>query len=182
VMGPTGAGKSTFINALLQDNSMKVGNKLKSCTSDLAPTSIRFPGFPSLEPFELVIVDTPGFDDTFETDEEILRRIAEYLKDAHMDEKLLGGVIYLHDVSIDRFTGTARRNLEMFEHLCGEDALCKVFLGTTKWSVLVKPEIASSHEEELVHEYWSPLITKGSNVRRFEDTYESAKGFIDAIL
>ncbi|KDR82105.1 hypothetical protein GALMADRAFT_207430 [Galerina marginata CBS 339.88] len=178
VMGPTGAGKSTFINALLQDNSMKVGHKLRSCTKDLSVARINsFPGLPSS--FHLLIVDTPGFDDTFETDEEVLRCIAEWLKKAGMS---VGGVIYLHDVSIDRFTGTAQRNLEMLEHMCGEAALPKVILGTTKWAVLSKPEIASAHEAELQEQHWLPLTEKGSTVQRFEDTHESAKTFLDTIL
>jgi predicted GTPase len=54
---------------------MEVGHKLRSCTTKVEQT----------EPFlvsgrEVVLLDTPGFDDTSKDDGEILEEIAEYLK------------------------------------------------------------------------------------------------------
>lgn len=117
VMGPTGAGKSTFINAVLgQEGRMPVGHKLSSCTAqlDYAVVDPKFIHYPkSLEGCRVVMVDTPGFDDTYEGDAEILKRIAEWLEKSYHDHAVvLAGVIYLHDISHDRFSGTARRNLE----------------------------------------------------------------------
>ena len=56
---------------------MCVGHDLSSCTSALQYAVIDNP--PPLKDHRVIIVDTPGFDDTYEDDVEILRRIAVWL-------------------------------------------------------------------------------------------------------
>jgi hypothetical protein len=85
----------------------------------------------------------------------------------------IGGVLYLHDVSLKRFTGTARRNLQMFRRLCGEDALKKVVFVTTSWQ-MDAPEDCERREEQLKSSHWKPMIDKGAYVRRFLGTRDSA--------
>jgi len=58
---------------------VKVGHDLKSCTAELQPVVIASSQHPELGGQRLVIVDTPGFDDTYVPDSEILRRIALWL-------------------------------------------------------------------------------------------------------
>ncbi|KAF8147716.1 P-loop containing nucleoside triphosphate hydrolase protein [Crassisporium funariophilum] len=183
VMGPTGAGKSTFINSLLGKERMRVGHYLTSCTAhlefDIIPCDSR--RFPDLAGYRVIIVDTPGFDDTYEGDAEILRRIADWLKNSYRQEMVLGGVIYLHDISQDRFSGTARRNLEMFNHLCGDAALSKVVLGTTKWG-RVPREAAVNRERELRCTHWKFMIDKGSNMLPFTGDRQTAQAFVDLVV
>ncbi|KAF8884207.1 P-loop containing nucleoside triphosphate hydrolase protein [Gymnopilus junonius] len=185
-MGPTGAGKSTFINSLIGQQRMTVGTTLKSQTSDLADALLdmrRYPGTFGGK-YQIVVVDTPGFDDTAKSDVLILKKIAEWLEKSYMkDGAILGGVIYLHDVSLDRFTGTAQRNLDMFQALCGQGALSKVILGTTKWG-RISDRRAQAHEDELKRDHWKTLIAEGAKVRSFKhrnDT-ESAWRFIDIVV
>ncbi|KDR82148.1 hypothetical protein GALMADRAFT_41904, partial [Galerina marginata CBS 339.88] len=187
VIGPTGAGKSTFINAILGEQAkqrMKVGHGLTSCTKGIQAAHIDLSGRDAGNP--LVIVDTPGFDDANGNDSEILRRIAVWLKECYRQHKndqqnvVLGGVIYLNDISNDRFSGTARKNLAMFRGLCKEALPNKTVLGTTKWGRDL--DIAAAHEKELKKVHWKALIEKGSIVRRFMDDSDSAMGFIEIIL
>ncbi|KAF8064983.1 P-loop containing nucleoside triphosphate hydrolase protein [Lyophyllum atratum] len=181
VMGEIGAGKSTFINSLLGNARMEVGHRLTSCTSRLqfsVVESVESP-HPALKGYRVIIVDTPGFSDTYEGDAEILRRIVAWLKES---KAVLGGVIYLHDISCTRASlGTARRNLEMFKHLCGEAALSKVVLGTTKWARVPQSD-GEGREDELEAIHWKPMLDKGSKMCRFKDTRESAMEFINTIL
>ncbi|KDR82135.1 hypothetical protein GALMADRAFT_135498 [Galerina marginata CBS 339.88] len=181
VMGATGAGKSTFINTLLGYERMTVGHDLTSCTSKLQEVALDFPSGSHLEGYRLVVVDTPGFDDTYEGDAAILRRVAEWLEKSYRGKDVLGGVIYLHDISHDRFTGVARRNLEMFRAMCGSAAINKVVLGTTCWT-RTSPEIGLRHEEEIERLHWSPLLKQGARMRQFQGTPESALGFIEDIV
>jgi hypothetical protein len=59
---------------------MKVGNHTTSCTTDPCPAYvIPIPHFPELKGYRLVLLDTPGFDDTFVDDVVVLERIASWL-------------------------------------------------------------------------------------------------------
>jgi len=82
VMGQMGSGRSTFVKSLLSgtglEKQVKIGEggDLELCTNDIQPfptpilTSARS---------RLVIVDTPGLDDTNEDDSVITSRIVDWL-------------------------------------------------------------------------------------------------------
>jgi predicted GTPase len=72
-MGATGSGKTTLIN-LASGSNLRVGRGLKSCTSTVQ-TSMPF----EFDDRRVVLIDTPGFDDTNKSDTDILRMIAHYL-------------------------------------------------------------------------------------------------------
>jgi hypothetical protein len=58
---------------------MKVTHKLESCTQVLQAAVIMPAGSDSTDDGRLIIVDTPGFDDTSLSDVEILDRISSWL-------------------------------------------------------------------------------------------------------
>jgi hypothetical protein len=62
-----------FINTVTGQDGCTVGHDLTSFTSDIKPVVITAKDGP------LVIVDTPGFDDTYKSDTEILALIAEWI-------------------------------------------------------------------------------------------------------
>src|SRR5207249_2436104 len=96
----------------------------------------------------LILIDTPGFDDTYKSDTEVLREIAGYLSVAYSNKVKLTGIIYLHRITDPRIQGSAMRNLRMFKKLCGSDSLGKVVLATTWWGK-VDAEIGANREKEL---------------------------------
>ena len=68
-----------FINSYLGQEKAIVGHGLQSCTATLQPFVINLSSDESGNSSRLVLVDTPGSDDTNEPDSEILRRIAVWL-------------------------------------------------------------------------------------------------------
>ncbi|THU87666.1 hypothetical protein K435DRAFT_336773 [Dendrothele bispora CBS 962.96] len=168
-----GAGKSTFINCLFGDglDHVEVGHSLTSCTINVTPFILPSDNRNSKnlnsEPPRVIMLDTPGFDDTTESDEEILRRIAGWLKTSYRKKMVLAGIIYLHDISQDRFTGTARRNLNLFNQLYGEASLEKVVLVSTKWEGFHDIQAPAARERELKDKHWNFMIEKRSQVARF---------------
>jgi hypothetical protein len=100
-MGPTGSGKSTvrflavfwvvveshelimrpsdlgtvtqFIN-LVSGSDLEIGYGLRSCTDAVNPA-----GAFNLDGRRVVLIDTPGFDDTTRSDTDVLKMIAAYL-------------------------------------------------------------------------------------------------------
>ena len=71
-----------FINAATGQDEMQVGHDLNSCTAQLKHIVLPltcFASFPALRHRRVILLDTPGFDDTFIDDVEIMRRIAVWL-------------------------------------------------------------------------------------------------------
>ena len=59
---------------------MTVGHDIDSCTKDIFRVVVDpIPGFPGLKGCRLILLDTPGFDDTLVDDVMILKRIAAWL-------------------------------------------------------------------------------------------------------
>ncbi|KAI5988362.1 P-loop containing nucleoside triphosphate hydrolase protein [Pisolithus albus] len=175
-MGPTGAGKSTFIDRAVGRPDANAGHDLTSCTKEVR--AVRYPHTDGSR--NIVLVDTPGFDDTFMTDVQVLQRIADWLNSTYKKNVKLSGILYLHRISDNRVAGTPLRNYKMFKELCGKDNFKNVILVTTMWDI-VTAEVGSAREQELHAEFWKAMIALGSTTHRFEGTSESAWRIINSI-
>ena len=69
---------SQFVNNVTGnvESGAVIGHSLKSQTQAVQPVRCALP-----DGREIVLVDTPGFDDTYLSDTQILRRIATWLKE-----------------------------------------------------------------------------------------------------
>ncbi|KAL4255627.1 hypothetical protein AB1N83_011959 [Pleurotus pulmonarius] len=102
VIGPTGAGKSTFINYANRNASKQdIGHSLESFTSKVQPIKIK------MGTDQIVLVDTPGFDDTNMSDTRVLNMVAEWLRETYNNQMKLAGIIYMHRISDNRMTETS---------------------------------------------------------------------------
>ena len=70
-----------MINQLAGEDVVAVGHSLNSCTTEIKPVIIQHP---TEENRRIIIVDTPGFDDTYFDDVEILKRIADWLAQSYV--------------------------------------------------------------------------------------------------
>ncbi|KAF8891141.1 P-loop containing nucleoside triphosphate hydrolase protein [Gymnopilus junonius] len=182
IMGGTGAGKSTFVNTLLGEDRVKVGYGLRSCTNEIERVDVpSFTRRPQGRGCRLALIDTPGFDATDKDDLQILYRIAACVKDIYINKEVLGGIIYLHDISDDRLSAAAHTHLSLLKNFCGVTALKNVVLGTTKWSKVTEGR-GLEREKELKERYWGPLIAMGSTVEKFDGKRESASRIVENIL
>jgi len=122
-----------------------------------------------------ILIDTPGFEDTYRTNDEILEELLTYLSIQYSSGTQLSGVVYLHPISSLRIGGTARENLQMFRKLCGDGALKNVILATTFWDCIGR-EKGRNNENELTtnDEFWGTLVKKGSIVCRLKQNDPSS--------
>jgi hypothetical protein len=78
-MGPS----LQYINYVLNKDRLQVDHSVNSSTTDICPVVIdpipAIPGFPQHAGRRLILVDIPGFADTFVDDVENLKRIAKWL-------------------------------------------------------------------------------------------------------
>ena len=74
LLGPTGAGKSSFINCITKKNECKVGDTTDSCTRDYQQVNIPHNGY------VYYFVDTPGLDDGKGNDEQNIQEIDKVKK------------------------------------------------------------------------------------------------------
>ncbi|KAF8805169.1 P-loop containing nucleoside triphosphate hydrolase protein [Phlegmacium glaucopus] len=177
VMGPTGSGKSTFIN-IITDFEIGVGHTLKSCTNEVNNVRI---SMPELAYGDLVFVDTPGFGNTNKSDTDILKMVVDWLKSTYAKNNLLSGLLYFHRITDNRMVGTPLKNLRMFEELCGKNSFKNVILATTMWDD-IDDATGAAREEELKSKYWRAMLDRNSTTGRFLQTRESAFTLIDPLI
>jgi hypothetical protein len=200
-MGVTGSGKSSFVS-LFANGDVEIGHSLESCkyppvttlplaqygTPHISPTGNL--GTNKIEawrcpigPIRLVLIDTPGFDDTYKSDTEVLREIAGYLGLAYANQVKLAGIIYLHRITDPRIQGSAMRNLRMFKKLCGNDSLGSVVLATTWWD-RVDPNIGVKREKELIdtEEFWGGMVKNGSKVFRHLGNLQTGMEIVNYLI
>jgi len=178
IMGPTGSGKSNFIDKLT--GKKWSGDALRSVTQNVRAIRIKvaIPG--SNE--EIVLVDTPGFDDTHRSDLEILEMIADWLKDTYGRGVRLAGILYLHRISDRRITGTVNRNLRMLGKLSGVDPAKKLIFVTTMWDDKKVADRADANERELRNDFFKPMLDLGADMDRFKNTTNSAWKIVCQLL
>ncbi|KAH7908667.1 P-loop containing nucleoside triphosphate hydrolase protein [Hygrophoropsis aurantiaca] len=178
ILGATGVGKSTFINAVAGKKVAVVGHDLQSCTTRLCHVAVPCPSDRSRR---IIFVDTPGFDDTYIDDLEILRRIAVWLAYSYSKDARVAGIIHLHEISQNRMYGSTRKNFTIINKLCGTEACQNVMLVTTKWQD-VSETLGRKHEEQLRSTFWKDMIGQGSRMARFQNDTHSAWEIIKDIL
>ncbi|KAF8153679.1 P-loop containing nucleoside triphosphate hydrolase protein, partial [Mycena galopus ATCC 62051] len=184
IMGPTGTGKSSFIQRLTGDKSIGIGHSVESATSEIGHYN-----YFSEDGRSVTFVDSPGFDDSRPgvTDTDILRKIAAFLQLEFSQDKKLSGIIYLHRITDTRMGGVTDRNLRMFRKLCGDDALKNVAIVTTRWDDVQEKDRGAieRREGELMKtpgRFFEPLIAAGGRFLRHDNTVGSARRIMETFL
>ncbi|KAI6132357.1 kinase-like domain-containing protein, partial [Pisolithus croceorrhizus] len=179
VMGPTGSGKSNFINQLTGSKEESGADKLKSCTQGIREFIVDL-----VDGKRYLFVDTPGFDDTYRSDRDILRIIADWLEKKYRKDVKLTGIIYTHRISDNRMSGSVCKNLNLFGRLCGDEAAQRVRLVTTMWDNQ-RPENVETCQKrvsQLEGNFWEPLISLGARHERFLNTPVSAWDIVNGLV
>lgn len=130
------------------------------------------------------LVDTPGFDDSYRTDYEVLQEIASFLKVSFQDGVKLNGIIYLHRISDNRLQGSAIRCMNMFRKIVGGGTVYQnIILATTMWES-VDPTVGTRREIDLVNHssFWSKLKQEGCQIRRHQNTKTAAMELVSFFI
>ncbi|KAK4934889.1 hypothetical protein LTR10_023962 [Elasticomyces elasticus] len=178
VMGMTGSGKSSFINKFRTNRPVRIGRELESCTNEVDIYKCRDDEFGTFW-----LIDTPGFNDTYRSDTEVLGEIANWLNRAYLEEIQLTGILYMHAIRETRMGKKALDSVRSFNKLCGSDALRKVVLVSTFWD-MVDPDVGDHRERELKErsDCWADMLKHHSKVFRHYNHLSTAKAVIRHLL
>ncbi|KAH7920698.1 hypothetical protein BV22DRAFT_1039560 [Leucogyrophana mollusca] len=172
VLGPMGAGRSTFINIAAGKAVTAVSDGLYPCTTEIIYLTVPCPNDTSRR---VIFLDTPGFDNIDENGDasKVVSSIAAWVARSCGKDKKLAGVICLREIPLQGGRMPPSPNyLRELAGLCGKDAYQNIIMATTKWRV--EGEVEIHHERELSRRYWGNMIKQGSRMVRFGGTYESA--------
>ncbi|KAF8246327.1 P-loop containing nucleoside triphosphate hydrolase protein, partial [Wilcoxina mikolae CBS 423.85] len=140
VIGLTGAGKSHIIKSLTGSDAHVEPN--------LSAGTASFEMFPTIidnQPY--IFIDTPGFNDQTRSDLEIFQEILDWFV-AMTPYCDLTGILYVHDITKNRFDGATSTNLDMLQALCGKEFYKNITIITTMWNTMNATTIKAAQKRQ----------------------------------
>ncbi|TFK24903.1 hypothetical protein FA15DRAFT_704208 [Coprinopsis marcescibilis] len=182
VMGPPGAGKSSFIHNLLDDQAPSkptVSHKYKPCTENvehysMVVTEALVQGHDQLQGLQgkrIVLLDTPGFDDCIggvRSDYGLLHRVALWVASSYSQDVQVAALLYIYPIYPFRFTHTEGKNLQLFSKLCGPCLMPRVMMATSNWEYCSNMDRLQSRERDLTEDYWKGMLDAGAAMERLD--------------
>ncbi|KAI6038343.1 P-loop containing nucleoside triphosphate hydrolase protein [Pisolithus marmoratus] len=176
LVGPTGTGKSSFIDTVTGGTGEGVGHNLTPCTSEIKVTRCAIDGF------NVVLVDTPSFNDTNKSELKVLGMISDWVDNTYEPRRILAAILYFHCISENLMPAASpMKNLRLFQILCGKNAMSRVDLVTTMWDE-VKDDVGEERLKELEETHWKPMISRGSTMFKHLNTQDSAVQSLRSIV
>ncbi|KAF9031475.1 P-loop containing nucleoside triphosphate hydrolase protein [Panaeolus papilionaceus] len=183
ILGPTGAGKSSFVEALAGPSQ-----KLSLSSDQLAGYTQHINAFrvvnANVRKGQLFVIDTPGFSDSKFSEKEILEMVHDWLSQRHLSWVR---ILYLVPINGTRLPGTQRKTLEMLKKFLesSHEPLTSLTFATTMWDMLHSEGAqrrGKSNFEELRDKQLKDFIDDGARIMKFRNTLPSAMEILDAAL
>ncbi|PPQ65031.1 hypothetical protein CVT24_008179 [Panaeolus cyanescens] len=184
LMGPTGSGKSNFIEAIASkapDGPLGIAkDSLESVTRGVSVYLIR--NLRDCSGAQLYLVDTPGLSDPNISELHILTQVQKWRDKCN--ERVRIRLLYFHPITDIRLPSSRRKCMEIMKAFWGAHNTPTVCWVTSMWDRL-RPDggIMASAEERFqdLTNHWSDWNAHGSQVVKFENTFESATLILDSI-
>ncbi|KAF9034779.1 P-loop containing nucleoside triphosphate hydrolase protein [Panaeolus papilionaceus] len=178
IIGPTGSGKSSFIEALTGETQHLLISKdqLEGYTQNVNVYRVINV---SRHKRQLYLVDTPGFSDSKISEVEIIKMIRKRLKDK--GAKYVDKILYLIPISETRLPRSRRRTIQMLKQLLEPKyAQREVTFITTMWDMLHSEHSQTRAESNFAqlrdHDFFA---TYPVSITRFMNTKNSALEALD---
>ncbi|KAG9597581.1 hypothetical protein KCU77_g2851, partial [Aureobasidium melanogenum] len=131
VLGRTGSGKTTFVKNLTRRRTWE--------TSEY---------FLVVNDQAIILLDTPGFDSILQTNLDTIEDLQHYINQNYQG-KHIDAILYLHNISAPRLSGSSRAGLEILQCLRGDaTSSARIAIVTTFWDK-VSPEEGKQRKMEL---------------------------------
>ncbi|KAF9039725.1 hypothetical protein BJ165DRAFT_1613488 [Panaeolus papilionaceus] len=179
LLGPTGSGKSSFIEAVASDPSLGLSSdKLEGFTQSVSIYRIvnavtRLSGYP------IYLVDMPSFADSKISAMSIVSMLKRMIR---ANPSYFFNILYHTPINKPRLPRSQRQVLQTFEALTGTKAAKKVTVVSTMWDSIWNENTTGRAEgnfSQLHNEIWKDYIAQGANIVKFYNTQESALTILD---
>ncbi|KAF9034254.1 hypothetical protein BJ165DRAFT_1534082 [Panaeolus papilionaceus] len=186
IMGPTGAGKSAFIEAFAGKSQKLSISKDQLAGYTQTVTAYRLVNVMyahwdgTMHP--VYLIDTPGFSDSKISEIEIVNMVKKWSKDN--DIHYSTGILYFTPITETRLPGSRRRTFKMLKKLLEDNSRsCSLIVITTMWDTVHNKQTqkrAESNFAQLRDETLEEFVNNPStDVIRFMNTRNSALLAID---
>ncbi|KAF9035493.1 hypothetical protein BJ165DRAFT_1533494 [Panaeolus papilionaceus] len=173
IVGPTGAGKSTFIEALAQDASLHLSsNQLDGFTQTVNTYNLMNVDYSESQ---ISLVDVPGFADTRISMMSIVSMLKAWMRESGAVN--FGRILYFTPIHGVRLPGSHREVLRTFQVLTGAKTAGNITIVTSMWDNLWgdgAKKRAESNFNQLQDTVWKEFVDKGAQIVKFHNTQASA--------
>ncbi|KAF9037959.1 hypothetical protein BJ165DRAFT_1531865 [Panaeolus papilionaceus] len=180
IMGPTGAGKSSFIESLAGESQQLSISKDQLSGYTQSINAYRIVNVNYLSEFPVHLIDTPRFSDSKISEVEIIDMVKTWLRENRLN--YVHRILFLTPITETRLSGSRRRTIEMLKQLLAPRSdMDLVAFVTTMWDTLHNEHTqkrAESNFAQLRNEVFKNFY--GNNVTRFTNTKRSALEALNA--
>ncbi|KAF9035564.1 hypothetical protein BJ165DRAFT_1562331 [Panaeolus papilionaceus] len=184
-MGPTGAGKSSFIEALAGNSQQLSISKDQLAAYTQAVNGYRLVNIIStggITRHPVYLIDTPGFSDSKISEVEIMNMVRKWLRDH--DLRYVRGILFLTPITGTRLHGSQWRTIEMLrQYLEPRNDIKSVTFVTTMWDKVHSKrtkERAESNFAQLRDDVCKEFFGQSSvSITTFTNTKSSALEVMD---
>ncbi|KAF9037220.1 hypothetical protein BJ165DRAFT_1614746 [Panaeolus papilionaceus] len=180
ILGPTGAGKSTFLEALDSNHTLRISsNQLEGFTQAISVYMLINVNR-NVHDEPIYLVDVPGFADTKISEMRIVSMLKDWMKAAELDNVFR--VLYFTPINNPRLPGSHRQVLHTFQALTGVDTSQSITVVTTMWDCVCNEngrKRAESNFNQLQDDIWKRYVDRGTKIHKFHNTHESALSILD---
>ncbi|KAF9039806.1 hypothetical protein BJ165DRAFT_340129 [Panaeolus papilionaceus] len=182
LLGPTGSGKSSFIEAVASNPSLGLSSdKLEGFTQSVSIYHIINAVTPLGYP--IYLVDVPGFADSKISVMSIVSMLKDMLQtNPPLNMLHMLNILYHTPINNPRLPGSQRQVLRTFEALTGTQAARHITVVSTMWDLIWNENIRTRAEgnfSQLREEIWKDYIAQGAKIVKFHNTQESALTILD---
>ncbi|KAF9031188.1 hypothetical protein BJ165DRAFT_1519184 [Panaeolus papilionaceus] len=183
LMGPTGAGKSAFIESLSPNRKLEISkDSLESVTQEVVCYRV---ANLTHDHWGVVLLDTPGFLDAMLSESRITRRITDTLnKLSQVTVAFVVCILYFQPITDIRLGRSKRDAVKLLKAFAESFKATAIAVVTTMWNQISTPkqiEDANSRFSSLQNEiYVDSVRGLGIRVTKFEFSSDSALSTLDA--
>ncbi|KAF9036324.1 hypothetical protein BJ165DRAFT_1533162 [Panaeolus papilionaceus] len=135
IMGPTGAGKSSFIEALRGESQQLSISKDQLAGYTQSINAYRVVDVNYVPEYPVYLIDSPGFSDSKISEIEIMDKVKKWLSDN--DLEYVSGILFLIPITETRLPGSRRKTIEMLRQFLGSNnEVESVTFVTTMWDTV----------------------------------------------